>query len=311
MSFQTGTRQTHYYAIFEDTLDGPRQTGKQYTHQRYKILGFTYKKHAAYANTSHDVVPWYRAFRPAVTLGEQRRGMRMQMRMEPPLQITPKRAVVKQDSGDPILTVMWRTRTSLWYETAQEWIPVMGFVEPSLIQGNYLYHVDGDTREDCSARQVIQMTERMRVHTMFDGGHAMLSADETILTGWTADIPHASAPPSLEENRDIEEAIRRSLAVVVRPPAPVPSPVPSPAPAPTAAPATPSFAPKYVLELLKRDAVQKGESCPISMTPFQECESTTATSCFHLFETAAIQTWLRGHTTCPVCKQQVQSSVVV
>jgi SUMO ligase MMS21 Smc5/6 complex component len=47
------------------------------------------------------------------------------------------------------------------------------------------------------------------------------------------------------------------------------------------------------------------------MTPFQECHSTTVTSCFHIFETDAIQTWLRGHTTCPVCKQAVGTHVVV
>jgi hypothetical protein len=47
------------------------------------------------------------------------------------------------------------------------------------------------------------------------------------------------------------------------------------------------------------------------MMPFQECKSTTVTSCFHLFETESISLWLKGHTTCPVCKQKVTARVVL
>ncbi len=322
MFSRPGIGDTQYYAVFDDTLEGPRQTGKQYTQDRYKILSLTYKKHAAFSSQSREVVPWYRAVRPSVTLGEQRRAMRMQMRVDPPFELSPKRVVLKQESGEPILTAMWRTRTSLWYEVQQAWIPVMGFVEPTLIQGRYLYQVDGDTREECSARQVIQMTERMRVQSMLQAPQ-MLMADETIRRGWTPDTaaPAIRAVSSRDqEAADFEEAIRRSLAPVrmpvrlptivsaaPRPSAPAPG---APAPPTPPAPASP-FAPKYVLELLKQDAIQKGESCSITMTPFQECASITATSCFHLFETAAIQAWLRGHTTCPVCKQAVRGQLVV
>jgi hypothetical protein len=47
------------------------------------------------------------------------------------------------------------------------------------------------------------------------------------------------------------------------------------------------------------------------MTPFGECASTSVTCCFHLFETEAIQAWLCGHITCPVCKQTVTAAVIV
>jgi hypothetical protein len=136
-----------------------------------------------------------------------------------------------------------------------------------------------------------------------------------------------------EEDEELRAAIQRSLEParpsappaaggrvstpsappVTRAPAAPAAPIPSPAPATPAAPSAPSasFAPRYVLDLLKRDAVQKGESCPISMMPFQECKSTTVTSCFHLFETESISIWLKGHTTCPVCKQKVAARVVL
>ena len=92
-------------------------------------------------------------------------------------------------------------------------------------------------------------------------------------------------------------------------PAAASQPLPS-APQERAAASLPSV-PRYVLELVKRDAVSKGESCPISMTPFQECSSTTVTSCFHLFETESIRTWLSTKDCCPVCKQKVVSQTVV
>jgi hypothetical protein len=103
-------------------------------------------------------------------------------------------------------------------------------------------------------------------------------------------IPIPSAPTVLNETTQAPDppALRQ----------PTPDPV-SPRPANTPP------VPKRVATLLKNDAVANGESCPISLTPFEECEAMVVTPCYHLFEAAALECWLRTRTTCPVCKQHV------
>jgi hypothetical protein len=262
-------------------------------------------------------------FRPAVTLGEQHRGMTMNLRTESPTPLQSNPVYLRQENGHDCMAILWRTRWSVWYEAQGRWIPVVGAAEPASIMGNYLYQADGDTQEKCSSRQIVQASERLRV---MQGIRAPILVDSALVNGW-ATGGNSRAPPlfpaadpfDTEEDEDLRLAIRRSLeqrppvyemvppaAGSVRPSAPAAPAAPAAAPA-----AAPTFAPRYVLELLKRDAVQKGESCPISMTPFQECESTTVTSCFHLFDTESISAWLQGHSTCPVCKQKVAARVVV
>ncbi len=63
--------------------------------------------------------------------------------------------------------------------------------------------------------------------------------------------------------------------------------------------------PKYIADVLVKNAIEKEESCPITMETLTN-DSTTITSCFHLFEKTAIETWLndeKNHSKCPVCKQ--------
>jgi hypothetical protein len=64
----------------------------------------------------------------------------------------------------------------------------------------------------------------------------------------------------------------------------------------------PAPVPVFVAEILLKDAMTKEHCCPISMEPVKPGE-TTVTSCFHIFQTQAIQEWCKGHCTCPVCKQ--------
>jgi SUMO ligase MMS21 Smc5/6 complex component len=57
--------------------------------------------------------------------------------------------------------------------------------------------------------------------------------------------------------------------------------------------------------LLINDAVAKKDVCPITMEQF-DLSSTELTSCYHLFEKDAIETWLsdkNNKSKCPVCKQ--------
>lgn len=65
--------------------------------------------------------------------------------------------------------------------------------------------------------------------------------------------------------------------------------------------------PRFVAELIRKDAISKEEQCPISLTPIQDCKRVTLTSCYHLFEEDAIREWLKTKSTCPKCMQKVGS----
>lgn len=63
--------------------------------------------------------------------------------------------------------------------------------------------------------------------------------------------------------------------------------------------------PKYIADVLVKNAIEKEECCPITMETLS-IESACITSCFHMFEKSAIETWLndeKNHSKCPVCKQ--------
>ena len=65
--------------------------------------------------------------------------------------------------------------------------------------------------------------------------------------------------------------------------------------------------PKFVGDLIKKEAISKKDSCPISLTLYAECASLILTSCYHLFEEHAIQEWLKRNNACPMCKQRITS----
>jgi hypothetical protein len=72
-----------------------------------------------------------------------------------------------------------------------------------------------------------------------------------------------------------------------------------------------SAVPKFIAELVQKEAIAKKESCPITMIPFEDCDSTTLTSCYHLYETAGINKWLENNMKCPICKQIISSTSVI
>lgn len=43
--------------------------------------------------------------------------------------------------------------------------------------------------------------------------------------------------------------------------------------------------------------------CPITMEPIKKAK---ALNCMHVFETDAIESWLREHNTCPICRSPVE-----
>lgn len=69
--------------------------------------------------------------------------------------------------------------------------------------------------------------------------------------------------------------------------------------------------PKFAANLMKCGAIANNDSCPITMNYIKECSSITLTSCYHLFETDAINVWIRKNSGCPVCKEEITSVCVV
>ena len=63
--------------------------------------------------------------------------------------------------------------------------------------------------------------------------------------------------------------------------------------------------PKFVTDLILRDAAAEGKLCPITLEPIEATEEFKVTPCYHAFNKEALQRWLREHTTCPECNQRV------
>jgi hypothetical protein len=69
--------------------------------------------------------------------------------------------------------------------------------------------------------------------------------------------------------------------------------------------------PKFVAEIIKRDAIASGQSCPISMNAFTTELACKLTNCYHLFEEAALETWLEVKNQCPMCKKRIEYCIAV
>jgi hypothetical protein len=65
--------------------------------------------------------------------------------------------------------------------------------------------------------------------------------------------------------------------------------------------ALPTSIPLFVAEALLERAEKAGEECAIAMEPLEKGD-VAATSCFHLFQRAALETWMEDHSSCPICK---------
>ena len=65
--------------------------------------------------------------------------------------------------------------------------------------------------------------------------------------------------------------------------------------------------PHHIVKLIAQDAVNRGEVCPITMDDIT-LDMCAVTSCFHVFNRDALNTWHVSHNTCPVCKQICISS---
>lgn len=67
--------------------------------------------------------------------------------------------------------------------------------------------------------------------------------------------------------------------------------------------------PKHIAEIILKDAKQSGALCPITMENIGE-KKCAITSCYHVFDYEAMNTWHKDHKQCPVCKQICSLTVV-
>lgn len=70
----------------------------------------------------------------------------------------------------------------------------------------------------------------------------------------------------------------------------------------------PPILPKRIAWIIAEDASKKGETCSITLEPISPI-TASVTTCFHVFETHAINTWLTTKNTCPMCKQRTVATV--
>lgn len=69
--------------------------------------------------------------------------------------------------------------------------------------------------------------------------------------------------------------------------------------------------PLFIAEALVIRAIQKEESCPISINLYSECDSIVVTNCYHCFDEDSLDEWRQTHSDCPVCKARVHSLVAM
>lgn len=60
--------------------------------------------------------------------------------------------------------------------------------------------------------------------------------------------------------------------------------------------------PRRIAWILAEDASKKGDVCPITMDPISPL-TASVTSCFHVFQTNALQMSLQHNPECPVCRE--------
>ena len=113
----------------------------------------------------------------------------------------------------------------------------------------------------------------------------------------TNSVPERLKFPEFEFNEAINPFVTTNLWVLRED---VPPPLDIPSPQVQRQRRTHTI-PKRIAQIILEDAVNKGESCPITMDDIS-IDNCMITSCFHIFDGPALTTWLTKKAECPVCK---------
>ena len=71
----------------------------------------------------------------------------------------------------------------------------------------------------------------------------------------------------------------------------------------------PLHLPDPVGELLLNQAWASNDACSITAVPFKEIHSLSVTSCFHIFDTEALNHWCQTEQICPLCRTPITNTI--
>lgn len=199
-------------------------------------------------------------------------------------------AMIVRSNGNARSTKVWFTGEHVSIGDLSN-VPVIDLDARQVIHDMNLFRhmIAGDTLDSCRARQAAQRNIRIQHIT------SMLNVPRPPplvippIVGPVFEARERVPTPFPEE----QEIALEELAV------PQPQPQQS-------QPHAAEQIPKFVAEIIKRDAIASGQSCPISMNAFTAELACKLTSCYHLFEEAALETWLEVKQQCPMCKKRVE-----
>jgi hypothetical protein len=72
-----------------------------------------------------------------------------------------------------------------------------------------------------------------------------------------------------------------------------------------------SIVPSFIGDAIKRDAITKSASCPISLDEFTNDMAIVLTNCYHIFKEESLKTWLHTNDKCPLCMRCITSQQVL
>lgn len=159
---------------------------------------------------------------------------------------------------------LWRTGWTVYHEPSSTWIPILDTNCLLQLPGDFLYTAANDTSQQCTDRIRESKALRYKIFQQIC-------------------LPRTGG----QTTRSVDLPLMPAARAVRVPPL-----------------LTKAAIPGFVIASMKRDAIARKESCPISMEAFTENTEVAMTSCFHLFEAASLATWFRTHSTCPMCKAE-------
>jgi hypothetical protein len=69
---------------------------------------------------------------------------------------------------------------------------------------------------------------------------------------------------------------------------------------------TPQAPPRFLCEMIKRDAIATKRGCGICLEDITETMKTLITPCFHIFEATSLDRWIALKECCAICKAPVK-----
>jgi hypothetical protein len=268
-----------YFALFDESLNRTKYALSPYSSRRYMVL------HAV--RRAAGPTPVYLLSCPSIPMSDAFNDCRCEMRYsaEGVTTQTPLEIGVEIASRGNGTWKIWRTGYSIENRSTGGFIPVLDCSPHLELPWYYSYQIKEDTEAACRQRQMEQRQLR-------------------------ASLLRPVRPPRPPTPIPHEPFL---LVAIQAPPSPPSPPIltsfgPPPQQHPPSPPRLPPAAapPRFVIEAVKEKAIKEEQSCPITMTSFEASSPAVLTSCYHLFEAEAIRSWCASHSTCPVCKQEIQ-----